>query len=164
MSYVQNVLIAGGDRAGMEQLNLLVRQHTRDDQKSQEFTDLTAYEWGGYKGPECDLWACAFNYGPSMDDLIDMVEAVTWRDPACIQIFYMDQNDLTFEVWPVEAPPRVTAANCPCPHCTGDHGPWYPEKPADYDEIVTPGHRLTEEQIKAAFEAEGGIRFTEPPS
>jgi hypothetical protein len=51
--------------------------------------------WGGWKAPECRLWGGALNYC-DLDALLRRVGGMPWQNPDCVQLFIMDQEDMTF--------------------------------------------------------------------
>ena len=65
---------------------------------------LTAVEtdyWGGDKGPECELWAGAYN----LFDLAGFwqhMARLRWNRPDQVQVFLMEQLDRRFQVWLIE--------------------------------------------------------------
>lgn len=75
-------------------------------------TDLpTSEAWGGWKYPECSLWAGALNHA-QLKPLLRRVAAAPWRYPGRVQVFLMDQEQSYFRLymfrddrWQQYAPP-----------------------------------------------------------
>ncbi|MCP2257529.1 hypothetical protein LX15_001214 [Streptoalloteichus tenebrarius] len=54
--------------------------------------------WGGWKYPECEVWAGALNHA-DLDAVLDRVAAIPWRCPHSVRVFLMDQEQMFFRVW-----------------------------------------------------------------
>jgi hypothetical protein len=55
-------------------------------------------QWGGYKYPECDVYAGAFNHA-DLDAVVEHFGSVAWHKPNAVQLFLMDQEQSFFRVW-----------------------------------------------------------------
>lgn len=55
-------------------------------------------QWGGYKYPECDVYAGALNHA-DLDALVAHFGSVPWHTPDAVQLFVMDQEQSFFRVW-----------------------------------------------------------------
>ncbi|GAA4548555.1 hypothetical protein [Amycolatopsis samaneae] len=55
-------------------------------------------QWGGWKYPECVVWAGALNHA-DLDALLDRVGRLPWRQPNQVQVFLMDQEESFFRLW-----------------------------------------------------------------
>ncbi|MEA5358484.1 hypothetical protein VA596_02970 [Amycolatopsis sp., V23-08] len=54
--------------------------------------------WGGWKSPECAVWAGTLNHADPAA-VLDRVRRLPWRAPHAVQLFLMDQEQLFFRVW-----------------------------------------------------------------
>ncbi|WP_232520984.1 squamosa promoter-binding protein 15 [Micromonospora phaseoli] len=61
-------------------------------------TDPEANHWGGWKNPECEVWAGALNHA-DLDALLAQLRAVPWRYPQQVQVFLMDQEESYFRLY-----------------------------------------------------------------
>jgi hypothetical protein len=55
-------------------------------------------QWGGWKYPECDVWAGALNHA-DLEALLDRVRVLNWKHPNEVQLFIMDQEQDFFRLW-----------------------------------------------------------------
>lgn len=55
-------------------------------------------QWGGWKFPECTVWAGALNHA-DLDAVLDRIRGIPWRVPNALQVFLMDQEEFYFRVW-----------------------------------------------------------------
>jgi len=53
--------------------------------------------WGGGKGPQCSLWAGAFNHLDTAK-AVRRLEALPWKYPQFVQVFVKLEDDWTFRV------------------------------------------------------------------
>lgn len=64
--------------------------------------DITAsgapHGWGGFKSPECDIWAGALNHA-DLDAVVAKVASLPWGYPAAVQLLLMDQEETYFRLW-----------------------------------------------------------------
>jgi hypothetical protein len=56
------------------------------------------HNWGGYKNPECDVYAGTLN-GADLGAVVVQFGSVRWRFPENTQLFLMDQDQSHFRVW-----------------------------------------------------------------
>ncbi|SEF27024.1 hypothetical protein SAMN05421837_103594 [Amycolatopsis pretoriensis] len=63
-----------------------------------ELTGAEVNPWGGWKNPECRVWAGALNHA-DLSALLDRVQTLPWLAPHAVQVFLMDQEQLFFRVW-----------------------------------------------------------------
>ncbi|WP_410572609.1 hypothetical protein [Amycolatopsis sp. cmx-4-61] len=61
-------------------------------------TDGEDRPWGGWKNPECAVWAGALNHA-DLGAVLDRVRTLPWLAPHAVQLFLMDQEQLYFRVW-----------------------------------------------------------------
>lgn len=54
--------------------------------------------WGGWKWPECRVWAGALNHC-DLEALRKRVAETPWREPNIVQLFVMDQEESFFRLW-----------------------------------------------------------------
>ncbi|SNS48226.1 hypothetical protein SAMN05443665_10054 [Actinomadura meyerae] len=54
--------------------------------------------WGGWKYPECEVWAGALNHA-DVNAILDHIAQMPWRYPNSLQVFVMDQEESFFRVW-----------------------------------------------------------------
>lgn len=54
--------------------------------------------WGGWKYPECQVWAGALNHA-HLDALLAHVRQLDWTIPAAVQLLIMDQEQSFFRLW-----------------------------------------------------------------
>jgi hypothetical protein len=63
-----------------------------------DITSVDDNRWGGYKMPECTVYAGALNHA-HLGALLERFGATEWRVPAAVQLFVMDQEDAFFRLW-----------------------------------------------------------------
>jgi hypothetical protein len=61
-------------------------------------TEPDRNEWGGWKEPECNIWAGALNHA-DLDAVRARVQQTPWRQPNVVQLFLMDQEEWYFRLW-----------------------------------------------------------------
>ncbi|MGK5693059.1 squamosa promoter-binding protein 15 [Streptomyces sp. URMC 128] len=107
MSWVANVMIsaADADRANVEALSAWLRDEApyRGQPDASGVGDLNLLTdqdpgWGGWKWPECRVWAGALNHC-DLDALRKRVAETPWREPNVVQLFVMDQEESFFRLW-----------------------------------------------------------------
>jgi hypothetical protein len=54
--------------------------------------------WGGWKAPECEVWAGALNHA-DLDAVRRRFFETPWREPNAAQLFVMDQEEGFFRLW-----------------------------------------------------------------
>jgi hypothetical protein len=54
--------------------------------------------WGGWKAPECEVWAGALNHA-DLDAVRQRFFEMPWREPNAAQLFVMDQEEGFFRLW-----------------------------------------------------------------
>jgi hypothetical protein len=54
--------------------------------------------WGGWKQPECEVWAGALNHA-DLDALVARVRQTPWQVPLAVQLFVQDQEQAFFRLW-----------------------------------------------------------------
>ncbi|MFD8504276.1 squamosa promoter-binding protein 15 [Streptomyces sp. NPDC059687] len=55
-------------------------------------------QWGGWKYPECEVWAGALNHA-DLDALRQRIFETRWRQPNAVQLLVMDQEESFFRLW-----------------------------------------------------------------
>ena len=60
-------------------------------------TEPNENHWGGWKNPECDVWAGALNHA-NLDAVLTEVRTLPWRFPGALQLFVMDQEETYFRL------------------------------------------------------------------
>ena len=55
-------------------------------------------QWGGWKVPECEVWAGALNHA-DLDALRQRFFETPWREPNAAQLLVMDQGEGFFRLW-----------------------------------------------------------------
>ncbi|MET7333228.1 hypothetical protein [Nonomuraea sp. NPDC005650] len=107
MSWVANVMVSvdSWDRANVESLSEWLRTQAplRWDTPARGcgfLRDTTGQDttWGGWKYPECDVWAGALNHA-DVKAVLDHIAQMPWRCPNALQVFVMDQEESFFRVW-----------------------------------------------------------------
>ncbi|MFB4285080.1 hypothetical protein ACBJ59_58130 [Nonomuraea sp. MTCD27] len=106
MSWVANIMVSVdmADRPNVESLSewLRVEAPLRDRPGSGcgFLTETTGQDspWGGWKFPECTVWAGALNHA-DLTAVVDRVGGIAWRCPNAVQVFLMDQEESFFRVW-----------------------------------------------------------------
>jgi hypothetical protein len=61
-------------------------------------TDPEDNQWGGWKNPECEVWAGALNHA-DLPAVVERIAAGPWRVPAAVQLLIMDQEESYFRLW-----------------------------------------------------------------
>ncbi len=54
--------------------------------------------WGGWKNPECKVWAGVLNHA-DLRALLRKIGAMPWAEPQYLQVFLKDQEDSYFQLW-----------------------------------------------------------------
>jgi hypothetical protein len=98
MSWVANVMLSVGwdDRANADAFSAWL-----DAERGYgSLVPITGPDarWGGYKRPECLVYAGALNHA-DLDAVVEHFGAVVWRNPNAAQLFLMDQEESFFRVW-----------------------------------------------------------------
>ncbi|WP_405665207.1 squamosa promoter-binding protein 15 [Streptomyces sp. NBC_01166] len=108
MSWVANVMVSVDrvDNAHVEALSEWLR--TAAPRRAQPeacgvgflnlLTSVDTNQWGGWKHPECTVWAGALNHA-DLFALRHRVSEVPWREPNLMQLLIMDQEEGFFRVW-----------------------------------------------------------------
>ncbi|MEC3977636.1 hypothetical protein [Amycolatopsis sp. H20-H5] len=55
-------------------------------------------QWGGWKYPECEVWAGTLNHA-DLGAVLDRVRKTPWQVPDALQVFLKDQEDAYFRLW-----------------------------------------------------------------
>ncbi|WP_214108145.1 hypothetical protein [Acrocarpospora catenulata] len=106
MSWVANVMvsISPDDHPNVEVLSEWLRTEAplRDSpgRGCGFLCEVTAQDsaWGGWKYPECNVWAGALNHA-DLRAVLDHIARMPWRHPNALQVFVMDQEESFFRVW-----------------------------------------------------------------
>jgi hypothetical protein len=61
-------------------------------------TDSNANHWGGWKNPECEVWAGALNHA-DLGALLARIRTMPWRYPSRVQVLLMDQEESYFRLY-----------------------------------------------------------------
>ncbi|CAG7649793.1 squamosa promoter-binding protein 15 [Actinacidiphila bryophytorum] len=61
-------------------------------------TSVEGNEWGGWKMPECEVWAGALN-NADLPALRRRFTQMPWREPNVVQLMTMDQEEGFFRLW-----------------------------------------------------------------
>jgi len=70
-------------------------------------------QWGGYKYPECVVYAGALNHA-DLGALVEHFGSLPWHTPNAVQLFIMDQEESFFRLWMIrEGKPRQYAPTVP---------------------------------------------------
>ncbi|KOV76526.1 MULTISPECIES: hypothetical protein [unclassified Streptomyces] len=108
MSWVANVMISVdmADSASVEALSEWLR--TEAPRRAQPevrvvgflklITSTETNQWGGWKQPECEVWAGALNHA-DLNALKRRVFETPWREPNRVQLSVMDQEEAFFRMW-----------------------------------------------------------------
>ncbi|MEU7964615.1 squamosa promoter-binding protein 15 [Streptomyces sp. NPDC049097] len=111
MSWVANVMISAdaSDAENVEALSQWLREEApRREQPGVSgvgfLTHTTDGEsrWGGWKWPECSVWAGALNHA-DLEALRQRVAECPWQEPNAVQLFVMDQEESFFRLWMIRA-------------------------------------------------------------
>ncbi|MEV6376426.1 squamosa promoter-binding protein 15 [Micromonospora musae] len=69
--------------------------------------------WGGYKNPECEVYAGALNHA-DLAAVVTHFGSLAWHNPNAVQLFLMDQEELFFRIWMIrDGAPRQYAPSSP---------------------------------------------------
>lgn len=108
MSWVANVMISldMGDSENAEALSEWLRTEAPLRSSPERrgvgylrlLTDRENEQWGGWKVPECDLWAGTLNHA-DLDAVRQRFFETPWREPHAAQLFVMDQEEAFFRLW-----------------------------------------------------------------
>jgi hypothetical protein len=108
MSWVANVMVSVdmADNANVEALSEWLRTNapgrarsdTRGVGSLRLLTSLENNQWGGWKMPECEVWAGALNHA-DLDALKQRFAETPWREPNVVQLLIMDQEEGFFRLW-----------------------------------------------------------------
>lgn len=108
MSWVANVMMSVdvADSAGVKALSEWLRSDAPRRAQPQVhgvgflklLTSPEANQWGGWKHPECEVWAGALNHA-DLDALKQRVFETSWREPNLVQLLVMDQEEGFFRMW-----------------------------------------------------------------
>jgi hypothetical protein len=55
-------------------------------------------QWGGWKFPECDVWAGTLNHA-DLGAVVARVRQLEWKQPLAVQFLIMDQEEGFFRLW-----------------------------------------------------------------
>ncbi|MPY31150.1 squamosa promoter-binding protein 15 [Streptomyces adustus] len=108
MSWVANVMISVdmADNASVKTLSEWLRteapRRTQPEARGVGFLNLLTStetnQWGGWKNPECAVWAGVLNHA-DLDALKQRVFETPWREPNMVQLLVMDQEESFFRIW-----------------------------------------------------------------
>ncbi|NJC69869.1 squamosa promoter-binding protein 15 [Planosporangium thailandense] len=108
MSWVANVMLSveGDDQANAEEFSRWLDEEcprrelgmARGGCGNLAVITGSDTQWGGYKYPECHVYAGALNHA-DLDAVVDRFGSVPWRKPNGVQLFLMDQEQSFFRVW-----------------------------------------------------------------
>ncbi|MBO8187901.1 squamosa promoter-binding protein 15 [Streptomyces spirodelae] len=110
MSWVTNVMVSvdSEDIANVEALSDWL--WTEAPQRAESAASGVGYlrrltsdqdnQWGGWKNPECEVWAGALNHA-DLDALKERFMETPWREPNAVQLLVMDQEESFFRLWMV---------------------------------------------------------------
>lgn len=106
MSWVSNVMVSAHSHDGrnVEALSEWLRTEAplRDGRRGGcgYLTEITGDDtaWGGWKFPECDVWAGALDHA-DLKAVLEHIARLPWRCPNALQVFVMDQEEEYFRVW-----------------------------------------------------------------
>ncbi|NEB75839.1 squamosa promoter-binding protein 15 [Streptomyces sp. SID14478] len=108
MSWVANVMISidVADRTGAEALSEWLRTDAPRRAHCETYgvgflkllTSPESHAWGGWKNPECEVWAGVLNHA-DLDALRQRVFEMPWREPKLVQLLVMDQEEGFFRMW-----------------------------------------------------------------
>ncbi|WNI27360.1 squamosa promoter-binding protein 15 [Streptomyces sp. ITFR-6] len=107
MSWVTNVMMSvdGADTASVEALSEWLRTDAPRRAQPQSYgvgflkllTSPETNQWGGWKHPECEVWAGALNHA-DLDAFKQRVFETPWREPKLVQLLVMDQEEGFFRM------------------------------------------------------------------
>ncbi|WP_031521283.1 hypothetical protein [Streptomyces sp. NRRL F-5123] len=108
MSWVANVMVsvdmADNDNAAAlsEWLRTQAPRSYATDARGVGFlrllTSVENNEWGGWKMPECEVWAGALNHA-DLPALRTRFARTPWVEPNAAQLMVMDQEESFFRLW-----------------------------------------------------------------
>lgn len=108
MSWVTNVMISVDmvDNVNVEALSEWLRTEAPRQAQPEAhgvgflklITDAGNNQWGGWKQPECQMWAGALNHA-DLDALRQRFFETPWREPNMVQLLVMDQEENFFRMW-----------------------------------------------------------------
>ena len=106
VSWVANVMVSVDvmDRPNVEALSEWLRAEAPRRDRPGEGCGFLAEttgqdsQWGGWKFPECTVWAGVLN-NADLPAVLDRVQGIAWRSPNAVQLFLMDQEESFFRVW-----------------------------------------------------------------
>jgi len=107
MSWVANVMVSVGfeDRAAVEALSEWLRSEAPRRKQPDvsgvgDLRQITGRDsrWGGWKWPECEVWAGALNHA-DLNALRQRIAESPWRQPNAVQLLVMDQEESFFRLW-----------------------------------------------------------------
>ncbi|MCP2337628.1 hypothetical protein [Actinomadura rupiterrae] len=106
MSWVANVMVSvnPADRRNVEALSEWLRSDAPLQNKASGgcgfLSETTGGDsaWGGWKSPECTVYAGALNHA-DLRALLERVRGTAWRVPNALQLFIMDQEQSYFRLW-----------------------------------------------------------------
>jgi hypothetical protein len=76
-------------------------------------TDVSNHNWGGFKHPECVVYAGTLNHA-RLDAVIEQFGRIPWRVPNAVQLFLMDQEQVYFRLWMIrDGGPKQHAPEVP---------------------------------------------------
>jgi hypothetical protein len=110
MSWVANVMVSVDmdDNQNAEALSEWLRTEAPLRSTSERrgvgylrlLTSAEDSRWGGWKAPECEVWAGALNHA-DLDAVRQRFFETPWREPNAAQLFVMDQDEGFFRLWMV---------------------------------------------------------------
>lgn len=108
MSWVANVMLSvlSDDHDNAEEFGrwldeeYLPRRPGADRDGCRTLATITGRDtqWGGYKFPECSVYAGTLNHA-DLDAVVERFGSITWHNPNAVQLFLMDQEEAFFRVW-----------------------------------------------------------------
>jgi hypothetical protein len=108
MSWVANLMVQAdrADAALVQRLDEWLQAAPRRDGtfgprgvgSLRSLTNPLDHTWGGWKNPECDLWAGALNHA-DLEALLDCIRSLPWRHAGRLQVFLMDQEESYFRLY-----------------------------------------------------------------
>jgi hypothetical protein len=104
VSRVANLMVAFGpeDYRNVEAFSEWLRTHGGPGKGCGYLAEITGGDsrWGGWKSPECDVWAGALNHA-DLDAVLQQVRRIAWERPNELQVFLKDQEQGFFRIWMV---------------------------------------------------------------
>ena len=67
-------------------------------------TAVNCHHWGGWKSPECNIWAGTLNKA-ELDPVMDRIASLPWQYPQKVQVFLMDQEQQYFRLYMLRGSP-----------------------------------------------------------